>query len=126
MPCRALPPFPPKATTHGWRATWSGLRARRHAPNTTCSWRRRGSQVCADELIRLGAAPSGLTGPLFIQPPRETVCKFLSTSQPPHHQACHRRVNERLTSRAQPFVVLTHPPVLIDPSERALHYPSTW
>src|SRR5215211_8696403 len=60
-PCRTLAPFPAKATTTGgWRATLSGLRARRHAPSTTCSWRRQGSQACADELIRLESATSSL------------------------------------------------------------------
>src|SRR5215211_1845440 len=68
-PCRTLAPFPAKATTTGgWKATWSGLRARRHAPSTTCSWRRRGSPACAGDLIRLGAGWEprfGVSGPLF-------------------------------------------------------------
>src|SRR5215208_4528081 len=68
-PCRTLAPFPAKATTTGgWKATWSGLRARRHAPSTTCSWRRRGSPACAGDLIRLGAGWGprfGVSGPLF-------------------------------------------------------------
>src|SRR5215203_5380352 len=62
---------------------------------------------------------------LFTEPRRETVWKFLSTGQPPHHNPRHRRVNEGLSGGAQPFVVFGHPPVMADPREGALHHPPT-
>src|SRR3712207_5253017 len=37
---------------------------------------------------------------------------MLNTSQPPHHKARHRRVDEGLSGSAKPFVILAHPPVL--------------
>src|SRR5215212_5848373 len=54
---------------------------------------------------------------------RETVWKLLHTGQPPHHKPPHRRVDEGLSSCAQPLVVLGHPPVVADPREGALHHP---
>src|SRR5215212_11762053 len=50
--------------------------------------------------------------------------KILSTSQPPYHQPCHRRIDERFSGCAQPLVILAHPPVLREPAEGPLHYPS--
>src|SRR5215213_421952 len=55
----------------------------------------------------------------------ETVWKFLGTSQPPHHQAYHRRIDECLAGGAQPLVVLAHPAVVAQPSERPLRNPPT-
>src|SRR5215211_676873 len=50
--------------------------------------------------------------------------KILSTSQPPYHQPCHCRIDERFCGGAQPLVILAHPPVLREPGEGPLHYPS--
>src|SRR5215213_11911539 len=55
--------------------------------------------------------------------PSETVWKLLRTGQTPRHQPYHRRVDERLRARAQPFVILAHPPVLREPGEGPLHHP---
>jgi hypothetical protein len=42
---------------------------------------------------------------------------------PPQHKACRRHVDERLTRRRKPLVILAHPAVLAQPREGALHYP---
>src|SRR5437868_3667559 len=55
----------------------------------------------------------------------ETVWKFLLTGQPPHHQTYHSRVDERFAGRAQPLVVLAHPPVVADPGEGSFHDPAS-
>jgi hypothetical protein len=55
----------------------------------------------------------------------ETVWKFLVTGQPPHHQTHHSRVDERFAGRAQPLVVLAHPPVVADPGEGSFHDPAS-
>src|SRR5215216_8199625 len=62
---------------------------------------------------------------LFARLPRDSVRKLLSTGQPPHHKASHRYIDERFARRAQPLVVLGHPPVVGDPREGALHHPPT-
>src|ERR687890_2865223 len=69
------------------------------------------------------ASVSSLSG-LFGQSQRNCL-KILSTSQPPHHQPCHRRIDERFSGCAQPLVILAHPPVLRKPGEGPLHHPST-
>src|SRR5215210_9351479 len=50
--------------------------------------------------------------------------KILSTGQPPHHQACHRCIDERFSGCTQSFIILAHPAVLREPGEGALHHPS--
>src|SRR5215211_1931044 len=62
---------------------------------------------------------------LFARRPRDSVRKLLSTGQPPHHKASHCYIDERFARRAQPLVVLTHASVVTQPSERALHHPTT-
>src|SRR5215212_6785925 len=61
---------------------------------------------------------------LFGQSLRETVRKASLASQPSHHQAAHRHVDERFATLGQPLVVLAHPPVVIYPGKRSLHYPA--
>jgi hypothetical protein len=47
-------------------------------------------------LKKLGTSSEGL----FTEVPRETVWKLLRTGQTPHHEACHRRVDECLPGGA--------------------------
>src|SRR5215211_611329 len=70
----------------------------------------RGGEACNRELRRI---------PLL-----ETVWKFSDTSQAPHHQTDHGRVDERFCASTKPPVVVAHPPVLRDPREGALHHPT--
>jgi hypothetical protein len=48
-----------------------------------------------------------------------------NTGEPPRHEANHASIYERLAARTRPLVVFAHPPVLIDPGDRPLHYPSS-
>src|SRR5215207_11349576 len=57
--------------------------------------------------------------------PSETVWKFSDTSQPPHHQPNHGRVDERFRASAKSLVILAHSPVLAQPREGPLNHPST-
>ena len=43
--------------------------------------------------------------------------KSSNTGEPPRHEANHGSIYQRLAARTQPLVVLTHPPLLGDPSE---------
>src|SRR5918993_365705 len=49
--------------------------------------------------------------------------KSSNTGEPPRHEANHGSIYQRFAARTQPFVVLAHPPLLVDPSERTLHHP---
>src|ERR671910_2197593 len=49
--------------------------------------------------------------------------KSSNTSEPPRHEANHGSVHQRLAARTEPLVILAHPPVLLDPSDRPLHHP---
>src|SRR5215210_8229593 len=51
--------------------------------------------------------------------------KWSITGEPPRHETNHGSIYERLPARTQPLVVLAHPPLLIDPGDRPLHYPSS-
>src|SRR5215211_1099783 len=70
---------------------------------------------------RLFSCPDSLS---FREVRIRNCLKILSTSQPPYHQPCHRRIDERFSGGAQPLVILAHPPVLREPGEGPLHYPS--
>jgi hypothetical protein len=41
-------------------------------------------------------------------------------------KAYHGCVDERLAARAKPLLFVTHPLVVIEPGERALHHPAPW
>src|SRR5215216_1276409 len=45
--------------------------------------------------------------------------------QPPHHEATHSSIYERFAACTELLVVFAHPPVLVYPRKRPLHYPST-
>jgi hypothetical protein len=49
--------------------------------------------------------------------------KASNTGKPPRHEANHGSIYQRLAARTQPLVVLTHPPLLVDPRQRTLHHP---
>src|SRR3954468_19488029 len=46
--------------------------------------------------------------------------KSSNTREPPRHEANHGSVHQRFPARTQPLVIFAHPPVLIDPGDRAL------
>src|SRR5215203_6442898 len=49
--------------------------------------------------------------------------KSSSAGEAPRHEADHGSVHQRFPARTQPLVVFAHPPLLIDPGDRALHHP---
>src|SRR5215212_2077449 len=82
-----------------------------------------GACVATEGRNLLPEEPPALPLALIHQPPRETVWKVSGTHQPPHHQTNHSCVDERLCASAEPFVILAHPSVLIQPGEGAFHHP---
>jgi hypothetical protein len=46
--------------------------------------------------------------------------------KPTQHQACHRKVNERLAGVSQSLVVFAQPAAVVEPRECALHDPAAW
>src|SRR3712207_3315677 len=55
----------------------------------------------------------------------KTAREPLRVDQPPRHQPRHRRVDESLSGRAQPLVVLAHAPVVAHPREGAFRHPAS-
>src|SRR5215212_3326356 len=51
--------------------------------------------------------------------------KSSNSDEPPRHEANHRSVHQRFSARTKSLVIFAHPPILVDPSDRPLHYPPT-
>src|SRR5215212_519431 len=79
------------------------------------------------ESSRAGASSN--PGPSFCPYSPECVERLYekssNTGEPPRHEANHGSLHERLATRTQPLVIFAHPPVLVDPCDRPLHYPPT-
>src|SRR3712207_3669825 len=58
------------------------------------------------------------------RPPRSTLFPYTTLFRS-DHKAAHRHVDERFSALRQPLVVFAHPPVLSQPREGPLHYPSS-